>query len=62
MSKELITQLSNLKIKESALKRNLDLVCFNQQKKSKIFEELTKVQEEIKLIKFKLRLEKEINK
>ena len=62
MSKDLITKLSNLKLKESSLKRCLDKNCFNSKGKARLFEELEKVENEIKLTKFKLRLEKEMKK
>lgn len=62
MSKDLITQLSNLKLKESSLKRCLDKNCFNSKGKARVFKELEKVENEIKLTKFKLRLEKEMKK
>ena len=53
MSKDLITKLSNLKLKESSLKRCLDKNCFNSKGKARVFEELEKVENEIKLTKFK---------
>lgn len=62
MSKDLITKLSNLKLKESSLKRCLDKNCFNSRGKARVFKELEKVENEIKLTKFKLRLEKEMKK
>ena len=62
MSKDLITKLSNLKLKESSLKRCLDKNSFNSKGKARVFEELEKVENEIKLTKFKLRLEKEMKK
>ena len=39
MSKDLITKLSNLKLKESSLKRCLDKNCFNSKGKARVFEE-----------------------
>lgn len=62
MSKDLIEKLSNLKMAERLLRRTLDTTCYTTEKKMKIFKQLEDVQEQIKLIKFKLRLEKEINK
>ena len=62
MSKELNDKLSNLKMTEKLLRRTLDMACYTTEKKRKIFKQLEDVQEQIKLVKFKLRLEKEINK
>ena len=62
MSRDLITKLSNLTLKQSALKRCLDKNCFNSRGKARVFKELEKVENEIKLTKFKLRLEKEMKK
>ena len=42
MSKDLITKLSNLKLKESSLKRCLDKNCFNSRGKARVFKELEK--------------------
>ena len=59
MSKELIDKLSKLKMSENSLKRTLDTKNFSKEK-SKIFDQLQEIKKEIELIKFKLRLEKEI--
>jgi len=61
MSKELIDRLSKLKLIEGALKRSLDTKNFSNNK-SKIFDELEKTKKEIELIKFKLKMEKELKK
>lgn len=62
MSKELIDKLSNLKMTEKLLRRTLDTSCYTSEKKRKVFKELEDVQKQIELVKFKLKLEKEIKK
>lgn len=61
MSRELIDELSKLKLRESYLKRCLDNNYYNRKIKAKVFEELKKVEKQIKIGKFKLRLEKELD-
>lgn len=61
MSKELIDKLSNLKLARNSLKRLLDTKSFSPKTKTKVFSELEKVNQEIELVKFKLKLEKELN-
>ena len=62
MSKELIDKLSKLKLAEANLKRTLDTKSFSHKGKSKIFNELDNIKKEIELVKFKLKLEKELKK
>ena len=61
MGKDLISELSKLKMAEATIKRALD-TSFSRVEKKKIFIELQKIQKEIELVKFKIQLEKEINK
>ena len=60
MSKELITKLSNLQLREKSLKRSIDNFCYNASVRSRLFDDLKKTQDEIKYVKFQIRLEKEI--
>lgn len=61
MSKELIDKLSKLKLEETSLKRILDTKSFASKGKPRIFQRLQEVKKEIDLVKFKLRMEKELN-
>lgn len=60
--KELIEELSDLTLKEKALKRALDVTYYNNNKRIKNFKELKQVKEQIKVVKYKLRLLKELEK
>lgn len=62
MSKELIDKLSKLKMAEANLRRTLDTKSFSSKGKSKIFNELDNIKKEIQLVKFKLKIEKELKK
>lgn len=62
MSKELIDKLSNLKMTERLLRRALDTKCYSRENKNKVFNELQKTIKEIELVKFKLKMEKELKK
>lgn len=59
MNNELINQLSKLTLEAMALKRNIDRNYYNAEIRSNLFNRLQEVQEEIKKVKFKIRLEKE---
>ena len=61
MGKDLIEELSNLKLKENALKRYLD-TTFNQETRIKIFKDLQDIAKKIEQAKFKIQLEKELKK
>lgn len=58
MNDELISQLSELQLKEQAYKRNLDIKYYDKNKRYELFEELKKIKREIELLKFKIRLER----
>lgn len=60
--KELIEELSDLTLKEKALKRALDVTYYNNDKRIKNFKELKQIKEQIKVVKYKLRLLKELEK
>ena len=60
MSKNLIEELSNLKIQESTLLRYLDTRDVNKRKKA--FDDLKEIRKQINLVKFKIKLEKEMRK
>ena len=59
---ELIEQLSNLKLQEKALKRALDRVYNDVEMRTQLFNKIKKLKKEIDLIKFKIRLVKEMKK
>ena len=59
---ELIDELTKLEIQEKAYKRALDVTYFNNDKRTKNFADLKKVQMQIKLVKYKLRILKEMHK
>lgn len=58
---ELIEKLSNLKLEEKNLKRVLDVYYRDENMRTKAFNKIKKVKKEIEQIKFKLKLEREIN-
>lgn len=62
MSKELINKLSKLKMAERCLRRTLDMKSFTTDGKARIFNQILQIEKEIDLIKFKIRLEKEMKK
>ena len=57
---ELVEKLSNLSIEKSFLKRQLD-TTYDTKARSRIFNELKRVEKETEETKFKLRLLKEID-
>jgi hypothetical protein len=59
MNNELINQLSKLSLEKSALKRNIDRNYYNYSARNRLFFRLKEVDNEIKRVKFKIRLEKE---
>lgn len=59
---ELIDELTKLEIQEKAYKRALDVTYFNNDKRTKNFADLKKVQKQIQLVKYKLRILKEMHK
>lgn len=59
MNNELINQLSKLTLEEKALKRNLNRNYYNIEIRNKLFNDLNSIQNEIKRVKFKIRMEKE---
>lgn len=59
MNNELINQLSKLSLEKSALKRNIDRNYYNPNARNRLFLRLKEVDNEIKRVKFKIRLEKE---
>ena len=57
MNRELIHQLSRLKLEESSIKRQLEYEFKHNEKREKLFFRLRDIKEEMKKIKFMLRLE-----
>lgn len=60
MTKESIQKIARFKRKKNEIKRYLDIEYFNKDKKSMLFDELEKCDNEIKKEKFKLNLEREM--
>lgn len=59
---ELIEKLSKLRLEENCLKRNLDINYLDEEIRTKIFKRIKENKNEIELVKFKIRLEKEMKK
>lgn len=59
---ELIEQLSNLEIQKRTLLRELDKIYNNFDKRTKTFNKIKQIIKDIEQVKFKIRLEKEMNK
>ena len=62
MNRELIEQLSKLKLEENSLKRQLEYAFKKNKKREKLFFRLRDVKEEINKTKFMLRIESERRK
>lgn len=62
MNNELIEKLSKLKLEENCLKRNLDVNYLDSELRTKLFKRIKENKKEIQLVKFKIRLEKEMKK
>ncbi|MBO7527984.1 MAG: hypothetical protein J6T74_08900 [Clostridia bacterium] len=56
----LIEQLSNLKLEETCLKRALDVYYMDAKARTRAFNRLKEIKNDIELIKFKLMLERKI--
>lgn len=59
---ELIEQLSNLEMQKKSLLRELDKIYNNLDKRTKTFNKIKQIIKDIEQVKFKIRLEKEMNK
>ena len=62
MNDKLIDQLSKLKLEETSIKRNLDRYYRDENTRTRLFYRLKEIQKEIKVVEFKLRIEKEMNR
>ena len=60
MNNELIEKLSLLTLEKKFLKRELDNIWYDREKKTKIFNKLKYVNKEIEYVKFKLELERKM--
>lgn len=60
--KELIDELTELELEEKAYKRALDVTYYDNNKRLNNFEQLKQVQKQIRFVKYKLRLLKEMEK
>ena len=58
MNNELINQLSKLTIEEKALKRHIDRNYYNVELRTKLFDRLKFVENEINKTKFKINIER----
>ena len=57
---ELIEQLSNLKLEEKCIKRNLDKMFIDIEERKRMFSKLRENKRNQEQIKFKIRLEREM--
>ena len=62
MNNELINQLSKLELEKKSLIRNLDKYYYDYKLRTKLFNNLKVVENDIKKVKFKIRLEREKKK
>ncbi len=62
MNDKLIDRLSKLKLEETSLKRNLDRYYRSESTRTRLFKRLKEIQQEIKMVEFKLKVEKEMRK
>ena len=60
MNNNLIEKLSLLTLEKKYLKRELDNIWYDKEKKKKIFDKIKIVDKEIEYVKFKLELERKI--
>lgn len=60
MSDKLIDKLTSLNLEKKYLKRQLDILFYDPQKKKIIFNKIRKIDKEIEYIKFKLNLERKL--
>lgn len=60
MKDELLDRLTILSLEEKSIRRNLDSRCFNKTERANNFKKLEEVQKEIKKVKFKLKMEREL--
>lgn len=60
MNNELIEKLSLLTLEKKYLKRELDNIWYDKDKKQKIFNKIKNVNKEIDYVKFKLELERKM--
>jgi len=62
MSNKLIEDLSNLTLEKKYLKKELDLIWYDKNKRKIIFDKIKKVSKKIDYVKFKLELERKMRK
>lgn len=60
MSNKLIEELSNLTLKQKYLKKELDIIWYNKEKREKTFAKIKETKKEIEYVKFKLELERKM--
>ena len=60
MSKQLIAELSQLKLERDYLLRQIDLYYHDKSKRHHYFELLKSIDKNIEILKFKLKMEKEL--
>ena len=61
-NERLIERLAMLEMGEKSIRRNINTYYVDKEKREKLFKRLHQVQKEIELVKFKLRVEREIRK
>ena len=60
MNNDLISKLSNLKLEENNIRRNIDKFYLDNKMRTRLFKRLKENSKEQEMIKFKMRLEKKI--
>lgn len=60
MNNDLIEKLSLLTLEKKYLKRELDNIWYDKEKKKRIFDKLKNTNKEIEYVKFKLELERKM--
>lgn len=60
MNNKLIKRLSLLKLEKKYLKKELDNIWYDREKKKKIFKKMNEINKEIDYVKFKLELERKM--
>lgn len=61
-NERLIEKLARLELERNSVRRNLNTYYADKEKRERLYKKLKQVKNEIELVKFKLRMEREIRK
>lgn len=61
-NERLIDKLTKLELERKSVRRNLNTYYADKEKRERLYKKLKQVKNEIELVKFKLRIEREIKK